>query len=117
MNSFQRKKKVITDCEHHDREFYAKGMCKNCYHKYGRNKPANCCPNKKMYALGLCQNCYMKHYGKEKRGEKSSFKIAAMTMAAPFINQFGERKLADIQEDSLEEVRNDKKMKRSMAGF
>ena len=68
-NFSQRVKKVITNCEHSDREFYAKGMCKNCYHKRGRNKPAECCPKKKMYALGLCQNCYMKHYGKEKRKE------------------------------------------------
>lgn len=64
-----RKKKEITECEHVDREFYAKGMCKNCYHKKGRMKPAECCPDKKMYALNFCQNCYMKHYGKEKRKE------------------------------------------------
>lgn len=64
-----RKKKEITNCEHPHREFYAKGMCKNCYHKKGRIKPAECCPEKKMYALNLCQNCYMKHYGKEKRKE------------------------------------------------
>ena len=44
-------------------------MCKNCYHKRGRSKPAECCPDKPMYSLGRCQNCYMKHYGKEKRKE------------------------------------------------
>ena len=78
-NFSQRVKKVITNCEHSDREFYAKGMCKNCYHKRGRNKPAECCPKKKMYALGLCQNCYMKHYGKEKRKESRNTRNASLT--------------------------------------
>lgn len=64
---FARKKKEITNCEHVDREFYAKGMCKNCYHKKGRTKPATCCPNKTMYSRNLCQNCYMKFYGKSRR--------------------------------------------------
>ena len=75
--SSQRKKKEITNCEHVDRDFYAKGMCKNCYHKKGRTKPASCCPDKKMYSLNLCQNCYMKRYGKEKRKENKNAKAAA----------------------------------------
>jgi len=72
-----RKKKVVTSCEHVDREYYARGMCKNCYHKKGRTKPAICCPEKAMYSKNLCQNCYMKHYGKEKRKETKIAKIAA----------------------------------------
>lgn len=72
-----RKKKVVTGCEHVDREYYARGMCKNCYHKKGRTKPALCCPNKTMYSKNLCQNCYMKHYGKEKRRETKNARIAA----------------------------------------
>ena len=72
-----RRKKIITSCEHLDREFYAKGMCKNCYHKKGRTKPAKCCPNRTMYSKDLCQNCYMKQYGKERRKENKTAKIAA----------------------------------------
>jgi len=81
-SSRSRKKRLITSCDHLDREFYAKGMCKNCYHKRGRNKPADCWTNKKMYALGLCQNCYMKHYGKEKRKETRDTKNAVQAVAA-----------------------------------
>lgn len=73
-----RKKRDITNCEHPDREFYAKGMCKNCYHKHGRNKPATCCASKKMYAKSLCQNCYMKQYGKGKRIENKIAKKGKM---------------------------------------
>ena len=108
---------MITDCDHHDREFYAKGMCKNCYHKHGRNKIAECCPNKKMYALGLCQNCYMKHYGKEKRSEKSNSKNAAMTIVATNFNQFVAKKSSDMQEDSLEKALITTKMKKSLSGL
>ena len=72
-----RKKNQITECEHTDREFYARGMCKNCYHKKGRTKKATCCPDKMMYSRGLCQNCYMKQYGKEKRRENRNAKAAA----------------------------------------
>lgn len=82
--SSQRKKKVITNCEHSERNFYAKGMCKNCYHKQGRTKLASCCPDKKLYAKKLCQNCYMKHYGKEKRKENRNAKAAARQMIEPF---------------------------------
>ena len=82
--SSQRKKKVVTNCEHSDRDFYAKGMCKNCYHKQGRTKLAICCPDKKLYAKKLCQNCYMKHYGKEKRKENRVAKAAARQMIEPF---------------------------------
>jgi len=49
-----RKKKVITNCEHVDREFYARGMCKNCYHKKGRTKKAECCPDRMLYSKNLC---------------------------------------------------------------
>jgi len=72
---FARKKKEITNCEHVDQKFYAKGMCKNCYHKKGRTKPANCCPNKTMYSRNLCQNCYMKYYGKQRRRDNREHKL------------------------------------------
>lgn len=78
-SSQHRKRKEITSCDHTDREFYAKGMCKNCYHKWGRNKPATCCASKKMYAKGLCQNCYMKQYGKVKRINDRKARNATVT--------------------------------------
>ena len=77
-----RKKKVITNCEHTDREFYARGMCKNCYHKKGRVKRAECCPDKMMYSRSLCQNCYMKQYGKERRRENRNARAAAKALGA-----------------------------------
>lgn len=31
-----RHRKVITECPHVDQEYYAKGMCRNCYHNKGQ---------------------------------------------------------------------------------
>ena len=71
----------ITNCPHTDRTFYAKGMCQNCYHKKGRQKPAACCPDKALYANGLCHNCYMKDYSRkarsQKKVQKSSLELSA----------------------------------------
>lgn len=37
-----RHRKVITECPHVDQEYYAKGMCRNCYHNKGqRTKKAS----------------------------------------------------------------------------
>jgi len=47
-------RKKINNCGHHDKEHYAKGMCSNCYHKYGRTKKPWLCPHSKLYACGLC---------------------------------------------------------------
>lgn len=49
-----RKKNVITKCGHTDQKYYAKGMCTNCYFKFGREKRATCCPDKPKYAKGVC---------------------------------------------------------------
>lgn len=49
-----RKKNAITKCEHTDAKYYAKGMCTNCYFKFGREKRATCCPDKPNYAKGVC---------------------------------------------------------------
>lgn len=75
----KRETRVVTACEHTDRKFYAKGFCKNCYHKKGRTKPAECHPDKRMYANKLCQNCYMKKYGKERRKETKKTKDSVDT--------------------------------------
>ena len=37
-DSFERKTKIVTKCEHTSRKHYAKGMCSTCYHKSGRTK-------------------------------------------------------------------------------
>ena len=89
--SSQRKKKVVTNCVHVDREFYAKGMCKPCYHRLGRTKPASCHPDKIMYALGLCHCCYMQQYGKKKRIENKNAKVAALQMIEPTEKQPSEK--------------------------
>lgn len=57
-------------CGHDDKTHYAKGMCNNCYHKYGRTKKPWNCPHDKFYAAGMCQNCYINNYNRKKRSEK-----------------------------------------------
>jgi len=65
LKSYNRKKSV--KCGHDDKAHYAKGMCNNCYHKYGRTKKPWNCPHEKLYAGGMCQNCYINMYNKKKR--------------------------------------------------
>ena len=50
----------VTNCEHKDRKYYAKGMCNHCYHAYGRTKKATACkhPDRMAYALNKCMSCY-----------------------------------------------------------
>lgn len=67
--------KKMNTCGHNDKEHYAKGMCSNCYHKYGRNKKPWNCPHEKLYACGLCQNCYINKYNKKKRTEGDPIKM------------------------------------------
>jgi hypothetical protein len=44
-------------------------MCKNCYHRIGRDKKAYKCshPNRALYALGMCKHCYQLNYAKKKK--------------------------------------------------
>lgn len=72
MSAKSKKIKKVNKCGHEDREHYAKNMCNNCYHKYGRNKKPSLCSHDKLYAHGLCQNCYINKYNKEKKIPKSS---------------------------------------------
>ena len=46
----------VTACPHFLRQHYAKGMCKLCYAKRGREKRAWKCPHtdKPLYAKGRC---------------------------------------------------------------
>lgn len=49
-------RKLIINCSHIHEEYYAKGMCKNCYHNKGqKSKKASKCPHtsKSHYARGL----------------------------------------------------------------
>lgn len=55
-------KKINLLCGHYTREHYAKNLCNNCYHKYGRTKKPWNCNHEKLYAHGLCQNCYINKY-------------------------------------------------------
>ena len=52
----KRGQSVITRCPHKDAKHYAKGMCSNCYHSFGRTKMAHNCQhsNRNIYAKGLC---------------------------------------------------------------
>ena len=61
-------KRVVKDCPHTDRKYYAKGMCVNCYHRRGRTKKAWACPHtrKTHYSKGLCKYCYLNAYYKHR---------------------------------------------------
>lgn len=70
------KKKNITSCPHTSMAFYAKGMCKNCYHQRGREKLADKCPHidRANYAHGVCKNCYLSAYHRERRMQNKKSK-------------------------------------------
>ena len=57
-------RKTITKCEHVNDQYYASGMCKNCYHSKGRMKLATKCEHtdRKLYARGVCKACYLREY-------------------------------------------------------
>ncbi|CAI2386539.1 unnamed protein product [Moneuplotes crassus] len=70
-----RHRKLITKCEHTDEEYYAKGMCKKCYHNKGeRSKYATTCghTDKFHYAKGLCKGCYLTEYHKGRKPKPSA---------------------------------------------
>lgn len=50
------------NCPHPQRDHYAKGLCKSCYHKFGRSKKPWACSHERLYAKGLCQKCYINQY-------------------------------------------------------
>ena len=62
-------RKIITKCVHTDAEYYANGMCFNCYHSHGRKKKAFKCrhPERVLYAKGQCKSCYLMSYAKGKK--------------------------------------------------
>ena len=57
-------KSLQVSCPHKDKPYYAKGMCRNCYHSKGRQKQAMLCQHsqRKHYAKGMCKACYLKIY-------------------------------------------------------
>lgn len=68
-------RKKITKCPHKTLEYYAKGMCKNCYHNKGqRSKRATKCEHTQRdhYAKGLCKNCYLHFFHIKKKQRKAS---------------------------------------------
>ena len=61
---------VINKCSHIYREYYAKGLCKKCYHQFGRSKLATACPhkNKPSQAMNMCVACYNRYkYARNKK--------------------------------------------------
>ena len=70
-----KKRKQVTACPHVDAEYYAKGMCRNCYHSQGRQKQAASCPHggeRKLYAKGMCKACYLRQYNKQKKDQEEA---------------------------------------------
>jgi len=61
-----KKIKKMNTCGHPERSHYAKNMCNQCYHKFGRTKKPWKCTHDKLYAHGLCQNCYINAYNKKR---------------------------------------------------
>ena len=67
-----RHRKIITKCKHRTAEYYAKGMCKKCYHNKGeRSKFATVCGHTDQfhYAKGLCKVCYLTDYHKDRKSK------------------------------------------------
>ena len=64
---------TITDCPHSHRKYYSKGMCRKCYHNFGRTKLATeCChTDKPSYAKNVCKRCYQNSYLRMKRARLS----------------------------------------------
>lgn len=48
-------RRIISKCPHTDLKYYAKGMCKKCYHMIGREKKATACQHsdRLLYAKGF----------------------------------------------------------------
>jgi len=61
--------KKVTRCEHVNEPYYSKGLCTNCYHRFGRVKKSTDCEHKdrKMYARKVCKGCYLKIYHRSKQ--------------------------------------------------
>lgn len=80
-------KRVIRDCPHTDKKYYAKGMCVNCYHRQGRTKMAWACPHtrKTHYSKGLCKYCYLNAYYKHRTTTSTNGAMTAQSseVAAP----------------------------------
>lgn len=72
-----RHRNEISKCTHAAQQYYANGMCKNCYHAKGRTKKAQECTHhdRPLYAKGVCKNCYLSIYHKDKRLEKKKIKL------------------------------------------
>ena len=60
---------MVKNCPHKNAKYYAKGMCKNCYHQKGRAKKAHACQHTDslLYAKGLCKRCYLSTYHRSKK--------------------------------------------------
>ena len=54
---------AVTKCPHTDQKYYAKGMCKNCYHHFGRPFLATGCEHttRMNFAKKMCIACYHKN--------------------------------------------------------
>ena len=67
-------RRIVSKCPHKHAPYYAKGMCRNCYHSKGRNKKATKCGHeaRAMYAKGICRACYLRRYHKSKKEDERS---------------------------------------------
>lgn len=65
-------KKKIFRCPHVEAKHYAKGMCNQCYHVYGRQKLSTNCEHtdRLVYAKGVCQSCYFRNYNSKLKTRK-----------------------------------------------
>ena len=73
-----RHRKVITEWPHTDQEYYAKGMCRNCYHNKGqRSKKAYkwVHNDRDHYAKGLCKSCYLHFFHIKNKERKANISI------------------------------------------
>mmetsp|Transcript_19567 Transcript_19567/g.35886 ORF Transcript_19567/g.35886 Transcript_19567/m.35886 type:complete len:128 (-) Transcript_19567:1372-1755(-) len=66
----------VSACPHTDKKHYAKKMCINCYHKFGRTKLAWKCSHKQRlhYAKGKCHLCYLHQLSHKKAVQATKVK-------------------------------------------
>ena len=70
-------RRIITNCPHTSMKYYAKGMCKKCYHNHGREKKATECEHtdKPLYARGHCKQWYLSKYKEKNQTDKRNKRI------------------------------------------
>lgn len=69
-------------CPHPWRKHHAKGLCKQCYEKYGRTKKPTHCEHDVHFARGYCKKCYFKVFKKSNRYDAKIYNELKMKLCS-----------------------------------